>query len=107
MSNTKTNAGATPAPTTGLRGGVLGRVRRIEPSMILWIALIALLLFLVVNPIFRLLSSSLIDAATGDLSIANYITAYGRSRHLQALLNSLWMGAGVVVLSTVFAVPLA
>lgn len=87
--------------------GPLARLGRVEPSMLLWLALIALLLFLVANPILRLFVSSLTDARTGDWTLANYVTAYGRPRHVQALINTLWMGAGVVVLSTLFAVPLA
>src|SRR5205085_2719886 len=38
---------------------------------------------------------------------SNYFTAYGRWRYVQALLNTLVMGAGVAVLSALFAVPLA
>lgn len=107
MNRTLSEPGTRPASATEAHGGILGRIRRLEPSMMLWIALIALLLFLVANPIFRLVASSLIDAGSGDLTVANYITAYGRWRHVEALLNTLWMGAGVVALSTVFAVPLA
>lgn len=106
MTRTRTEAVSQTAALEA-QSGLMARVRRFEPSMLLWFALIALLLFLVANPIFRLVASSLIDVKTGDLTVANYVTAYGRSRHVEALVNTLWMGAGVVVLSTLFAVPLA
>ena len=104
MTTTDTSA---PRPAAVLGRGLLDRLGRFEPSMLLWLALIALLLFLVVNPIARLLISSFTDVRTGDWTLANYVTAYGRPRHVQALINTLYMGAGVVVLSTLFAVPLA
>ncbi len=49
-------------------------------------------------------SSAATAAAT---RIANYLTAYGRWRYIQALINTLVMGAGTAALATIFAVPLA
>lgn len=75
--------------------------------MILWIAMIAILIFLIASPMVRLVVSSFQDPETGRLTWANYIEAYGRARHLQALWNTLVFGAGVAVLACLFGVPLA
>ena len=75
--------------------------------MILWIAMIAILVFLIASPMVRLVVSSFQDPETGRLTLANYVEAYGRARHLQALWNTLVFGAGVAVLSCLFGVPLA
>ena len=74
--------------------------------MILWIAMIAILVFLILSPMVRLVVSSFQDPETGRLTWANYVEAYGRARHLQALWNTLVFGAGVAVLSCLFGVPL-
>ena len=87
--------------------GVASRLRRLDASIVLWLALIAILVFLVLNPILRLIVSSLQDTDTGGFTFANYRVAYGNFRHLQALLNSLYLGVGVALLSTLFAVPIA
>src|SRR3954453_23450257 len=75
--------------------------------MLLWLALIALLAFLILNPILRLILSSLQEIDTGQVTLANYRTAYGNIRHLQSLVNSLELGVGVALLATCFAVPIA
>src|SRR6476469_10967460 len=90
------------APTAPTR-----RFRLADPSMILWIAMIAILVFLILSPMVRLVVSSFQDPETGRLTWANYIEAYGRARHLQALWNTLVFGAGVAVLACLFGVPLA
>ena len=87
--------------------GVASRLRRLDASIVLFLALIAILAFLVLNPILRLIVSSLQETDTGNLTFANYRVAYGNFRHLQALLNSLYLGVGVAVLATLFAVPIA
>src|ERR1041385_5421729 len=81
--------------------------RLADPSMILWIAMIAILIFLIASPMVRLVVSSFQDPETGRLTWANYLEAYGRARHLQALWNTLQFGAGVAVLACLFGVPLA
>src|SRR5690606_22112440 len=86
---------------------LLQRLRHLEPSSLLWIVLIAILIFLVVSPMVRLFIASLEAKGTGALTIANYITAYSRERYIDALLNSLALGAGTAVLSVVIAVPMA
>src|SRR5689334_19948942 len=83
------------------------RFRLADPSMILWLIMIAILVFLIASPMVRLVISSFQEPETGRLTFANYIEAYGRARHLQALWNTLQMGAGVAVLSCLFGVPLA
>src|SRR3954471_17012791 len=83
------------------------RFRLADPSMILWIAMIAILVFLIASPMVRLVVSSFQDPETGRLTWSNYVEAYGRARHLQALWNTLQFGAGVAVLSCLFGVPLA
>jgi ABC-type Fe3+ transport system permease subunit len=55
----------------------------------------------------RLVVSSFQEPETGRLTLQNYVEAYGRARHLQALWNTLQFGAGVAALSCLFGVPLA
>ena len=75
--------------------------------MVLWLALIAVLVFLIVNPLLRLVVSSLQETDTGHLTLANYRGAYGNLRHLEALVHSLELGVGVALLATCFGVPIA
>ncbi len=84
-----------------------GILRRIEPSMVLWFLLAAILIFLVASPMVRLLVSSFQEPDTGRLTLANYWDAYFNIRHLQALGNSLVLGAGVAVMAALFGVPIA
>jgi iron(III) transport system permease protein len=83
------------------------RLRNLEPSFILWIVLAAALVFLVVNPLLRLLIGSLTDAKTGALTLANFATAYGQARYILAFQNSVVMGLAVTALCAVMAVPMA
>jgi iron(III) transport system permease protein len=85
----------------------LRRISRFDPGLLLWLALIAVLVFLVLNPLLRLIASSFQEADTGALTLANYLAAYGNVRHLQSLANSLELGGGVALLATMFGVPLA
>jgi iron(III) transport system permease protein len=80
---------------------------RLDPLILLWAALAAVLLFLVVNPLWRLVASSLQDPESGAWTLANYVTAYGRPRYVQALWNSLLLGTCVTALCLAFAVPMA
>jgi len=75
--------------------------------MLLWLALMAVLAFLVVNPMFRLVSASLEEPGSQALTLANYRAAYGSLRHLQALLNSLEVGTGAALLAGALGVPVA
>ena len=88
-------------------GGAVSRLRRLDASMLVLLAFIAVLVFMVLNPILRLVVSSLQQADTGQFTLDNYRSAYGNIRHLEALANSLELGTGVAVLVTCFAVPIA
>ncbi len=83
------------------------KFRSFDPLLLLWLALAAALLILVVNPLFRLVQTSLEDATTGDFTLMNYVAAYSRPRYVTAMLNSLRLGAVVTILSLVFALPMA
>src|SRR3954452_21587636 len=102
MSNTTEAIAPAASPS-----GFMHRLRLLEPSMLLWILLIGILTFLVASPLVRLIMSSFQEAETGSFTLANYAEAYGRVRHVQALLNSLELGAGVAILAVVFGVPIA
>lgn len=82
-------------------------MRRFDPLTLLWVLLAAVLAFLVINPMLRLVLSSLQAVDTGDWTLANYGIAYGRSRYVQALWNALILGACVTALCLVLAVPMA
>ncbi|MFI4980150.1 MAG: ABC transporter permease [Nevskiales bacterium] len=83
------------------------RVRGFDPLLLLWVVLAVVLIFLVVNPLLRLVQASLQDADSGAFTLANYVAAYGRPRYLLALWNSLVLGAWVTGLCLVFAIPIA
>ena len=74
------------------------RVRTFDPLILLWIVLAAALIFLVVNPLFRLVQLSLQDGETGAFTLMNYVTAYGRPRYIASTWNSLALGFWVTVL---------
>jgi iron(III) transport system permease protein len=80
--------------------------RLADPALWLFGALILLLIFLVANPILRLVWDSLSTAA-GELTLRNYASAFGRSRQVQALLNSLYLGLAVTAIALAIGVPLA
>ncbi|GAC1347199.1 MAG: iron ABC transporter permease [Acetobacteraceae bacterium] len=82
------------------------RLRRFEPATLLWILLTLGLLFLVGGPLFKLLMVSF-EQRGGGYTLGNYVTAYGRVRYLEALGNSLVLGAASATIATLFAVPMA
>jgi len=84
-----------------------GRRRRPAPATLVFLAAGLILVFIVIAPLARLVLSSFQEPRGGALTLANYIAAYGTPRRITALLNTLAMGSGVVVLSTIFAAPLA
>src|SRR5215471_10838364 len=94
------------APSLG-RAGLGRRLAFLEPSMALWLVLIAVLVFLIASPMVRLVIASFQDPDTGRFTVANYVSAYGSLRHLRAVLNSLELGLGVALLACLFGVPLA
>ncbi len=99
-----TNESITLTAAVRQRAGVL---RRLDPSMALWLVMIAVLIFLVASPTVRLFVSSFQEAETGRFTLANYRDAYFNWRHLAALGHSLELGAGVALLASLFGVPIA
>ena len=83
------------------------RWRHLDKSVFLWLLLVAALLVLVINPLARLVWSSVQDGATGAVTLDNYLAAYGRWRYLEALVNSLVLGLAVAAVCVVFGVPMA
>ncbi len=75
--------------------------------MLVWLPLVGILVFLVLSPMLRLVVSSFQRTGDGGFTFANYAIAYGEPRRLRALVNSLWLGGAVTLLSAVFAVPIA
>ncbi len=84
-----------------------GRWRSLDKSVFVWLLIIGALLVLVVNPLARLFLVSVEDGDTGALTLANYLTAYGRLRYLEALGNSLIAGLSVAAVGLSFGVPMA
>jgi len=80
-----------PAAAAGRQTAFGQRLRNLDRSYWVWILAIVVLLVLVVNPLARLLIVSFQDSE-GAFTLANYAAAYGRSRHIDALLNSLVRG---------------
>ena len=94
----------------GVTGGVPTRRplwRRFEPLTLLWLLLAVILAFLVINPLLRLLLSSVQTADGTAWTLGNYAAAYGRPRYITALWNTLLLGAAVTALCLVFALPMA
>ncbi len=83
------------------------RARNVEPGLVVWILLVAVQVFLVVNPLWRLLVASLTDPNSGALTLANFAAAYGRARYVTGLTNTLTMGLAVTALCAAMAVPMA
>ena len=94
-------------PLAWARPSVATRLRNFDPTILVWLLLIAILAFLVINPLLRLVLVSLAEKDTGAFTLANYAAAYGRPRYIQALWNSVVLGAAVSVLCLIFAVPIA
>jgi iron(III) transport system permease protein len=80
--------------------------RLADPAIWFFGLLITLLVFLVANPILRLVWDSL-HAADGGFTLRNFSSAFGRSRNVQALINSLSLGAAVTAFALALGVPLA
>jgi iron(III) transport system permease protein len=107
VNDTPRSAALSVDPATGTTTRTTSRWIGFNWTLLLWIALAVILAFIVVNPILRLIVVSFEDPDSGAFTLANYITAYGRARHIEALLNTVMMGGAVAVLCTIFAVPLA
>ncbi|NBS42381.1 MAG: iron ABC transporter permease [Acetobacteraceae bacterium] len=89
------------------RAGFRARLRMLEPVTLLWLLLVAGLIFLVAAPLLKMLLISFEEQDTGDFTLMNYATAYGRQRYLDALRNSLLLGLLTAAISTIIAVPMA
>ena len=83
------------------------RWRHLDKSFWVWALAIAVLVFLVVNPLLRLFVVSFQQPDTGAFTLDNYIAAYSRSRYVDALVNSLVLGLSAAGLCLAFGVPLA
>lgn len=97
---------------TPLAGGPhtapLARPRRwrFDPTVMVFLLLIALLVFLVANPVLRMIVESLRDA-DGGFSFARYAEAFGRARYVQALWTTLYLGVAATAFSLILALPMA
>ena len=79
----------------------------LDPATLVWALLIAALVFLVASPMVRLVAASFQDPQTGAFTVANYFEAYGRWRHIEAIVNSIELGTGVALLAGAFGIPIA
>lgn len=105
---TDTTEPALVPPARAGRGAfLLRRLRHLEPATLIWVALAAVLLLLVAVPMVKLFIVSFETRGTGAFTFNNYLTAYGRARYVDALVNSLILGASAAGLATLFAVPMA
>jgi iron(III) transport system permease protein len=85
----------------------LQRLRRLQPATLIFAVAVAVLVILIVAPIARLLVSSFQAPGTGAFTFGNYVTAWGHTRDLVAVGNSLRYALEVTILSAIFAVPIA
>jgi iron(III) transport system permease protein len=81
--------------------------RTIDPTTLVALAIALILIFLVANPLFQLVKASFTRAADGSFTLGNYVTAFGRPRYVQALVNSMELGVIAAAICCVIAVPLA
>ena len=95
------------APAAPRRTRLTARLRNIQPVTLIWVLLVGVLLFLVAFPLLTLLVTSFEDQRTGTFTLQNYLTAYGRERYVNALVNSLLLGLASATLSVIMAVPMA
>lgn len=96
----------TALPKAGALSSLDQRWRHLDKSSWVWLLAIVVLVFLVVNPLLRLLVVSFQDAS-GAFTVANYVSAYSKVRHLEALGNSLVLGLGAGVVCLLFGLPMA
>jgi len=87
-------------------GGFAQWWRHRDKSFWVWLLAVAVLLVLVINPLLRLVLASF-QQPDGTFTLAYYAAAYGRLRHLDALVNSLVLGASAATLCLAFGLPLA
>ena len=78
----------------------------LAPINLIWLLVVLALLLLVAAPILKLLIVSF-ETRAGAFTLNNYLTAYGRARYVEALLNSLELAAAVAAYCLLFALPMA
>src|SRR6266851_3322765 len=79
----------------------------INPTTLVALLLASILIFLVANPLFQLVKDSFTKASDHSFTFANYVTAFGRPRYVQALINSMELGVAAAALASLIAVLLA
>src|SRR3984893_10169688 len=79
----------------------------INPTTLVALLLASILIFLVANPLFQLVKDSFTKASDHSFTLANYVTAFGRPRYVQALINSMELGAVAALFARIIEVPLA
>src|SRR5688572_9224124 len=94
------------AATVSARWGAAIR-NAFNPTTLVALLLAAILIFLVANPLFQLVRDSFTKASDHSFTFANYVTAFGRPRYVQALINSMQLGAVAAAIASIIAVPLA
>jgi iron(III) transport system permease protein len=94
------------ANATGTPSGAGQWWRHLDKSAWVWLLAIVVLVFLVVNPLLRLLVVSF-QQPDGAFTLSNYAAAYSHKRYVDALLNSLVLGVSAASLCVAFGVPLA
>ena len=98
---------ATQAAAVGARPGRRALWwRGFEPAALIWVAAVAVLIFLVLNPMVRLLIASFQATDTGAFTTANYGIAY-TARGIAALINSVLYSGAVTLMAALFALPIA
>jgi iron(III) transport system permease protein len=76
------------------------------PMNLVWALVVLALLVLVAAPMLKLLIVSF-ETRAGAFTFNNYLTAYGRARYVEALVNSLELAAAVAAYCLLFALPMA
>jgi iron(III) transport system permease protein len=99
-------SGNESVPAVGARWGAAVR-NLANPTTLVALLLVAILIFLVANPLFQLVKASFTKASDHSFTLANYATAFGRPRYVQALVNSIELGAVAAAIAGLIAVPLA
>jgi len=79
----------------------------VNPTTLVALLLAAILIFLVANPLFQLVKDSFSNTSDHSFTFANYVTAFGRPRYVQALVHSMELGAVAAFIASIIAVPLA
>ncbi len=82
------------------------RRRLLDPTLLVFLILVLVLIGLVANPILRLVWES-VRAADGSFTFTHYLDAFGKPRNLKALLNTLYLGLASTGMAVAFGVPLA